>query len=87
MPSVVVNTTELSNTLDHFGTQLLSALISCLVAIALAVISAVVAYVSNNAKLLAESISMRELKSKQIELHKENNEIKRNTPKSSSPSS
>ena len=69
------NSTAISHTLESLGHQLLAGLVTCLLAIAAAVVAALMAYLQQNAKLLAAKIE-------QNALHRENNEIKRNTPKS-----
>ncbi len=80
MPTIVVNTTEIAGAVAEFGVKMMALFISCGV-------SWLVAYIVNNIKLHAEAAAMRELKAKQVELHKEGNDIQRNTPKSASPSS
>lgn len=80
--SEALNTTSLTHTLEALGHELLAGLMTCLSLIVAAVVAGVLAYIQNNAKQLAEAIAMRELKTKQVEYHRESNEIKRSTPKS-----
>lgn len=69
----------LATSLEDFASKLLAGLLTSLLAILAAIVTGVVAYVQNSAKQL-------EQKTVQIALHRESNEYKKNTPRSSGSS-
>lgn len=87
---ILANATEtLSQQVHEIGTSLLSTLLATLCGIVITLIGAVATYIRNSmiarADRIEQFVEMKALKAKQIELHRENNEL-RKTPKSGSMS-
>lgn len=88
--AILANATQtLSQQVQEIGHSLLSTLLATLCGIVITLVGAVATYIRNSmiarADNIEQFIAMKELKAKQIELHRENNEL-RKTPKSGSMS-
>jgi len=75
---VLANATQqLSLEVKEIGQSLLSALITLLVGIIISILGAVGAYIKAQITSASDAAEMRALKTKQIKLHEENNQLRR----------
>lgn len=81
---VLANATQqLSLEVKEIGQSLLSALITLLVGIIISILGAVGAYIKAQITSASDAAEMRALKTKQIKLHEENNQLRRTSTQSS----